>query len=558
MPNPRCLLFGLTVLASVAVPAASAQTDTTATIQRGASLLQAGQFAEAARVLETVTSRQPELPRGWLLLGLARFRTHDYPGALVAALRATTFDPARPAALYTAGLVYAAMDNRDSAFALLNRARATGRIDMTQIASDSDAITLRDDPRFKQLFPAPTEFEHPFVEPVGIIREWRAEGAGDQFGWIARNAGDLDHDGINDVVTSAPTRDVGGPKAGRVYAYSTRTGRLLWERSGQPGDRLGNGVEGAGDVNHDGVPDVIAGAPGGGYAVVYSGRDGSTLYTFTAEDKQDAFGQHTSHLGDVNGDGYADVIIGAPSNGANGAGAGRAYVYSGRDGSILLTLTGERAGDGFGSTVGGGTKGGASLILVGAPGAGAGHTGRTYVYRGLSQTPAFIIESDSTGSALGGMFISVVGDVDHDGTPDVYASDFSNGARGPRTGRVYVYSGKTGKELYVLTGETAGEAFGIGPAEAGDVNHDGYDDLVIGSWQYAGAAPSGGRIYVYSGKDGSLLRTVTGRVPWETLGFDATGMGDVNGDGVPDMLVTSAWSAVNGFHSGRMYVLSGK
>jgi hypothetical protein len=90
------------------------------------------------------------------------------------------------------------------------------------------------------------------------------------------------------------------------------------------------------------------------------------------------------------------------------------------------------------------------------------------------------------------------------------------------------------------------------------VNRDGFDDLVIGAWQYAAAAPSGGKVYLYSGKDGSLLRTITGRVPGETLGFDATGAGDVDGDGVIDLLLTSSWSNVNGFRSGRMFIISGK
>ena len=154
------------------------------------------------------------------------------------------------------------------------------------------------------------------------------------------------------------------------------------------------------------------------------------------------------------------------------------------------------------------------------------------------------------------MFVSVVGDVDGDGTPDVYASDWSNTAKGRSTGRVYVHSGATGARLLTLTGEAAGDGFGIGVADAGDVNHDGHADLVIGAWQHAGAAASGGKVYLYSGKDGSLLRAWTGKVMGDTLGFDATGLGDVDGDGTIDLLVTSAWSAIHGYRSGRMFVIS--
>src|SRR5262249_45266405 len=156
--------------------------------------------------------------------------------------------------------------------------------------------------------------------------------------------------------------------------------RLLWTADGRPGDELGTGVEGAGDTNHDGIPDVIASAPGGGYAKVYSGRDGRVLLTLHAEGRDDDFGRHAAGVGDVDRDGYADVIVGAPGNGASGKQAGRAYVYSGKDGRVLLTLTGEHAGDQFGSAVAGGGNGDRFFLIAGAPGAGPNHGGRAYVY----------------------------------------------------------------------------------------------------------------------------------------------------------------------------------
>jgi hypothetical protein len=142
--------------------------------------------------------------------------------------------------------------------------------------------------------------------------------------------------------------------------------------------------------------------------------------------------------------------------------------------------------------------------------------------------------------------------------PDIYASDWSNNALGPSTGRIYIYSGHDGRRLHALTGEAASDGFGIGVADAGDVDGDSRDDLVIGAWQHASAAPSGGKVYVYSGVSGALLRAITGKVMGETFGFDATGVGDVNGDGAIDYLLTSAWSAIKGPRTGRVFIISGR
>src|SRR6185436_5191936 len=107
-----------------------------------------------------------------------------------------------------------------------------------------------------------------------------------------------------------------------------------------------------------------------------------------------------------------------------------------------------------------------------------------------------------------------------------------------------------------LTGDTAGEGFGTSASNAGDVDGDGVGDLVVGAWQFAGGAPSGGRVSLYSGKTGTLLKRYTCRIPGDTLGFDAVGIGDIDGDKVVDLLLTSAWSGIKGFHSGRVFVIS--
>lgn len=545
--RPRC--HALLAILLVAAPAA-AQSPTP--FQRAGQLISSGKPAEAIPILDSVTAASPALAQGWGMLGAALLGARQLDRAVAALHRAIDLPPVRPAPLYNLGLTFGLLGQLDSAFAWLRAARRTGRIDMTQLGTDPDATPIRADPRYAELLPSAAEYAAPFVEPVKILREWRGDSTGDQFGWIARDIGDINRDGIHDVITSAPTAFGGG---GAVYALSSARGTRLWTVRGTGSDGLGTSVEAAGDVNGDGVPDVVAGAPGGDYVLLLSGKDGTVLRRLEARQPGERFGARVSDVGDVDGDGRADILVGAPQNNAAGKAAGRVYLISGRTGEELQRWSGEAAGDLLGSALGGRQRGKEIVIVVGAPGVQG--KGRVYVFHGRSPKPAFVIDADSTGVQLGGMFVSVVGDVDGDGILDIYASDWPNAALGPSTGRIYVYSGATGKLLYALTGEAPGAGYGIGVADAGDVDRDGHDDLVIGAWQFAGAAPSGGKVYLHSGKDGRLLATLTGRVMGETLGFDATGIGDVDGDGTPDLLLTSAWSAVHGTHSGRLFIISG-
>jgi hypothetical protein len=525
-------------------------------VAQATARLQAQDPAGAVKILDAVTAREPGNVTAWRTLGAALLQTKEPDRAIVALEKALALQPNRPDVFYNLASAHALKGDLDGAINWLGRAKTAGNIDMTRAEIDPNLAAVRAHPKFRALLPTDADFAAPFVEPVRIIREWRGEAANDQFGWIARNIGDVDRDGVTDLVTSAPTSSRGGSRAGRVYVYSTLTGKLLWSVDGKANDQLGIGIEAAGDVNADGAPDVVASAPGRGEAYVYSGRDGAVLLTLKGASPAESFGRHVSGVGDLNRDGHADVCIGAPGRGAGSPDKGRAVVYSGKDGSVLLELTGEVEGDAFGSTVAGDPFGTGRLIVVGAPRAGAAHTGRGYVYDGLSRTPKFVIESDATGVALGAMFASIPGDVNGDGADDVYVSDFPNAAKGASTGRVYVHSGRDGRRLYTFTGETAGEALGTSPANVGDVDGDGHADILVGAWQYAGAAVSGGRAYLYSGQDGRLLKTYTCKTPGDTFGFDAVGLGDVDADGSVDFLITSAWSGVRGFHSGRVFLIS--
>ena len=535
----------------------SAQSSTAARMQQAQRALATQDFATATTILREVVASEPANARAWNTLGVALRRGGNWTEAIPAHRRAAETPAVRPLALYQLGLTFAAGKQLDSAFYWLVEAKRTGRMNMVTIVQDPLFATLQADARFASLMPSPEELRDPFVEPTKIIHEWHGEATGDQFGWVARNIGDVDGDRVADVVTSAPTNADGGQRAGKIYVYSGRTGKALWTAKGEPNAQLGLGIEAAGDFNADGVPDVAAGAPSIDKAYVYSGRTGAVLRVFEGERQGDAFGRNVGAAGDVNRDGFGDLLVGAPAHNAAGAGAGRVYVFSGKDGSRLFVADGEAAGDALGSALAGKTVNGQSWIVAGAGSGGRNDAGRVYVYKGLDPKPAFHIDPDSTSAGLGGMFVSMIGDVNADGVPDAYGADFGNNAKGASTGRIFIHSGKDGRHLLTLTGENAGDGFGIGPADAGDVDRDGHDDIILGAWQFSGAAPSGGKVYLYSGKTGALIRAWTGKVQGETFGFDATGIGDVDGDGTLDFLLTSAWSAIKGPQSGRMYILSG-
>jgi hypothetical protein len=525
------------------------------TMEAARSKIQSGDFAAAAKLLEEITKAEPTNPAAWRLLGLAYHSQGDLDRALAAHLESTKFPQTAPIGFYNAACIHALRGERDQAFQYLNQAESTGSIDLAQMDADKDLESLRSDTRYLELRPPAKSFEDSFVEPVRVLQQWKGDAALGQFGWIARDIGDVDRDGAHDVVTSAPTLSIAGRTEGRVYVYSSRSGKLLWQATGQPGDQLGLGVEAAGDFDADGTPDVIAGAPGRDVAFVYSGKDGRVLRTLTGQ-RGEGFGSSVAGVGDLDGDGHTEVIVGAPQAGAADRLTGRAFVFSSKSEAPMLVLQGEHAAHRFGSACAGSLRGTTRMIVVGAPDAGEGARGRVYAYDGAGAL-RFAIDADASGAELGGMFVSVVGDVDADGVDDVYASDWSDGTLGGATGRVYVHSGKSGERVFALTGTVAGEGFGIGSADCGDTDGDGHADLLIGTWQHGSAARSGGKCSLYSGKTKSILRTITCKVPGDTFGFDATGIGDVDGDGAVDYLVTSAWSRVIGSRAGRMFILAG-
>ena len=220
------------------------------------------------------------------------------------------------------------------------------------------------------------------------------------------------------------------------------------------------------------------------------------LFTFDGGSEDDLFGQSVNGAGDVNGDGFADLIVGAPRDRNNGTDRGSAQVFSGSDGSVLFTFDGETIGDGFGSSV------------------------------------------------------SSAGDVNGDGFAGlIVGAPFEN--NGSRSGSARVFSGSDGSVLFTFDGETIGGESGVSVSGAGDVSGDGFADLIVGAQFIDSNGARGGSARVFSGSDGSVLFDLDR----DSIGdVSVSGAGDINGDGVADLIVGNGARGVNNGGYARVLV----
>jgi len=281
--------------------------------------------------------------------------------------------------------------------------------------------------------------------------------SGDRLGGSVAGAGDVNADGRSDFIIGAERANPNNSiDAGSAFVYSGADSTLLYRKDGtSSGDELGFSVAGAGDVNGDGKDDFIIGAPfaspGGfilaGSAFVYSGATGGLLYQKNGAAGSELLGSSVAGAGDINADGRADFIVGAPGASPNGLGAaGSAYIYSGADGTLLFQKDGTAIGDNLGSY---GTVSGA-------------------------------------------------GDVNGDGRPDFIIGAYGADPSGRiNAGSAFVFSGIDGLLLSQIDGDSAGDNLGS-VAGAGDINGDGRTDVILGA---PGSKPDGltnaGSAYVY-------------------------------------------------------------
>jgi hypothetical protein len=393
------------------------------------------------------------------------------------------------------------------------------------------------------------------------------------YGQAVATAGDVNGDGYADVVIGAPRSNGALPRVGAAYVYAgSATGlstSAQWsEESSQSDSDFGAAVGTAGDVNGDGFSDVVVGSyrfdngqGDEGQALAYLGTAEriSTLASWTAEGNLVGadFGQEVASAGDVNGDGYGDVIVGAQAFANGEEEEGAAFVFLGSATGLALTPVWRAEGNQlearFGSSVDGAgdvNGDGYDDIIVGATHYENGQTreGRAYVYHGSptgpGSQPAWIAEPNRA-SAYFGASVAGAGDVNGDGYADVIvgARVFTNDQA--NEGRAFIYrgspSGLGATAFWTVEADQANAEFGWAVAGAGDVNRDGYSDVIVGAPAYQNGEPYEGRAFVYLGAPGtpSSIPVWTGESN-EDVAFYGRGVqsaGDLNGDGFSDIIV---------------------
>ncbi len=311
-------------------------------------------------------------------------------------------------------------------------------------------------------------------------------------------------------------------------------------------------------MNGDGRGDYVISIPEIKVVRAYSGATGDTLYTITLS--PDTGFARVGNAGDVNNDGRDDFIIGS-SVALDGGGfnTGAAWVRSGADGILLYARYGDNALDQFGASVAGAgdvNNDNFDDFIIGAPqdDNNGSSSGTARVYSGATGAVLQTFIGLHAGDELG-YSVSGAGDVNNDGFDDVIVGALREDANAVDGGSVRVYSVASGAVLRVLHGTTEFESVGWAVGAAGDVNNDGFDDVVVGAPWANGPAEDVGRVQIISGADGAILQTEFGSQPLTFFG-SALGLGgDLNGDGRGDIVLGQPYDPTFAIWSGAARIL---
>lgn len=415
------------------------------------------------------------------------------------------------------------------------------------------------------------------IDPLSSVPDWMGYAPSSQqngyYGKSVYNNGDINGDGYYDVLVGAYNYTYGQTGEGALFVYygseyglSTRPSIL---ESNQAYAYLGYSVT-MGDFNGDGYADIAGGAhkyDGGeedeGAVFVYYGSESGLSTTPWIGESNQAFayyGRTVTNAGDVNGNGCDDLAVGAYyyDNGENNEGA--VFIYYGQKVSGLpdspnLILESNQEGALFGFGVAGAgdvNKDGFDDVIVGAYGFDNGtlntNEGRAFLYRGsssgISSEPDHSFVYNKSYSYFGNS-VAGAGDVNGDGWPDVIIGAYGYDGNFSNQGAIFVYYGSdigfsTTPSWQFMGEPEEGAYLGWGVAGAGDINNDGIDDIIVGAPFVDGAYTDEGKIYVFYG-------SVVGLPPspsWSAmgggtnayLGFSVSGGGDINKDQIPDII----------------------
>lgn len=416
--------------------------------------------------------------------------------------------------------------------------------------------------------------------------------AGDQLGASLARLSDLDADGIDDLAVGAPLADPNGLiDAGEVLFVSGASGSVLLRLQGDVANRkFGASLSLAGDINGDSREDLIIGATGGTaaslpYASLVSGKNGDEIVRIPAPTANNGFGAAACSFGEgriaiggtLNGPGFVwayipvkptrPPFVGSVSFGGSASPSGQPFLYESLPEHEQTGADPEAGNNLIGSTVAfiGDTNGdGQREYLVGVPNAAIpGHAaaGKVIAYSGDSGAAISSSSGTSTGMQWG-MKVASAGDVDGDGVPDHMFSAHSSATAGS-DGVVRVIRSSNPFPLVIdKIGDPQSQAFGEAIAAAGDLNADGFGDILVGDELYGTAMPQGimtGRVYAYSGATGALLYAVAGPSHGCRFGYALAGLGDLDSDGHDDFAVGAPYLPnAQGKLTGGVFVFSGK
>jgi hypothetical protein len=454
---------------------------------------------------------------------------------------------------------------------------------------------------------------------------FEAEDLWNSAGYSVDSAGDVNGDGFDDMLIGAPWNQTGGWGTGQAYlilgkasGWSVDTSLAEADASflgSFRGDRAGSSVAGVGDVNGDGYDDILVSAP-------YNNTDGSMsgqIYLILGkasgwqqdtplEDSDASFigesgwhytGNGIAGAGDINGDGFDDMLIGAPYGGSPDWGRGKTYIIFGKAsgwemGTSLSDADASYVGDSVGDYTGWSLAGAGDVngdnyddILIGAPyndssDADRWSAGSTYLILGrptgwdvdmsLSGSNASFVGETISDSI--GISVSGTGDVNGDGLDDFLIGAPYCDKYGFGTGLAYLILGKrTGWQMDTdlsqadasFFGENQHDNLGFSVSGAGDVNGDGFDDMLIGAPGNDTAGMTAGQTYLILGRGAGWQKdtditssdaSFIGEDDYDMSGKAVAGAGDVNGDGYDDIMIGAPWWNIsNGYYSGKVYLI---